>query len=1098
MLRFALGALVILAALPLHASSITSTSPGANEKAAARTANLSASCDQAIDAATVTQSTFLVQGAQSGRIAGTFSTSGSTFTLDPAADLQPGEMIRVTATGGIEDTTSVPLTPRVWGFTAAAADATGVMLRHAALGSGNSQDVVLGDLDGDGDLDAVLGNGGTEPETVWVNDGGGNFSAHPAQPSFGAGNTSAVELGDLDGDGDLDVALGNAAGEAETVWLNDGSGNFTTHPVTPGFGAGDTRGLALGDLDADGDLDAVAANHSADGNTVWLNDGDGTFSANGSFGGPDSLGVSLGDLDTDGDLDAILARDGAETVWLNDGTGAFAAHSATPTFGAALSRAAGLGDLDGDGDLDAVVAGGHADTVWVNDGDGNFTEHPATPELDEDADGTAVEVSDVDGDGDLDALIANDGAAVSVWLNDGDGNLSPHPSAAFFGAGSHTVASGDVDGDGDLDVATASCCAEGAAVFLNSEIAISAVSGATTEAGGTATFTVVLEREPAANVTIQLTSSDTTEARLSAGGAQQDSVTLTFTSADWNDPQTVTIHGQNDSVDDGDVASTIVTAPAVSADPFFSGADPADVTNTNTDDDTAGVTITPESFSIGEGEIKFVSVVLDTQPAGNVVIDFATTNIEEVVVAAHVTFTTANWSTPQAVRIRGSDDRIDDGDRNTAITVAIDVAATADPLYDTIDPADLTVTAIDDDTVGVTVTPLALSVDEVGTTRTFSVHLHTRPVGNVVIDLTSLDTGEATVSPAQLTFPDASWMQSQTATVQGVNDGIEDGDQVSTIAVTVNAAATADPVYHAIEPADVIVTTIERETTTTTLTSSLNPSLSGQTVTFTATVTSATPGAITGTVTFRAGTFILGEGPRLLIDGQASLSISTLSGPFTRSITAQYAGDANFLGSTSAVLSQTVNVSPFGPPPFLTATAATATGVFDIFLQWGQVSGATSYELFVSSNGAPFSLVSPVSTSVFTGVPDTTYLFKVRAIGSSGPSAFSGVEAATTIHWFDKSLVGKGVRVIHVNDLRRAANMIRAAAGLAPAVFTDPVLTEGSTVIKRIHLVEVRAAIDTARAVIGLPPIPYTDPVITANETRVKRVHVEELREAVR
>ena len=103
----------------------------------------------------------------------------------------------------------------------------------------------------------------------------------------------------------------------------------------------------------------------------------------------------------------------------------------------------------------------------------------------------------------------------------------------------------------------------------------------TTEAGGTATFTVVLTTQPTADVTIGLSSSDTTEGTVAPAS-------LTFTTANWNVAQTVTVTGVDDAVDDGNVAYTIVTAPATSSDPTYSGVNAADVTVTNTDNDAAG------------------------------------------------------------------------------------------------------------------------------------------------------------------------------------------------------------------------------------------------------------------------------------------------------------------------------------------------------------------------------------------------------------------------------------------------------------------------------------------------------------------------------
>ena len=112
-------------------------------------------------------------------------------------------------------------------------------------------------------------------------------------------------------------------------------------------------------------------------------------------------------------------------------------------------------------------------------------------------------------------------------------------------------------------------------------ITVSPVSGlVTTEAGGTATFTVVLNTQPTANVTIGLSSSDTTEGTVSPAS-------LTFTTANWNTAQTVTVTGVDDAVDDGNQPYTIVTAAASSSDAGYNGLNPADVSVTNTDNDPA-------------------------------------------------------------------------------------------------------------------------------------------------------------------------------------------------------------------------------------------------------------------------------------------------------------------------------------------------------------------------------------------------------------------------------------------------------------------------------------------------------------------------------
>src|SRR5207237_1121344 len=108
----------------------------------------------------------------------------------------------------------------------------------------------------------------------------------------------------------------------------------------------------------------------------------------------------------------------------------------------------------------------------------------------------------------------------------------------------------------------------------------------TTEAGGTATFSVVLNNAPTYNVTIALNSSNTAEGVISASS-------LTFTPANWNAPQIVTVTGVDDAVNDNDIPYTIVIATAVSADVAYNGVDAPDVSAVNIDDESAAVSILP-------------------------------------------------------------------------------------------------------------------------------------------------------------------------------------------------------------------------------------------------------------------------------------------------------------------------------------------------------------------------------------------------------------------------------------------------------------------------------------------------------------------------
>jgi hypothetical protein len=316
------------------------------------------------------------------------------------------------------------------------------------LGEANSWDVALGDLDGDGDLDAFVANSvqGGAKNAVWINDGRGSFT-HSEQLGYGQG----VALGDVDGDGDLDAVTTHwTENKQSAVWLNDGSGLFTDSGQNLGF----AFSPALGDVDGDGDLDIYLAQMAA--NTVWLNDGSGVFSDTGQrLSTAITAAVVLDDLDGDGDLDALAGGwDEPAKVWLNDGAGAFTEHEQTLSSASVHIHDLALGDVDGDGDLDAftAVASGDPNQVWLNDGGGAFSDN-GQQLYSSLAHGVAL--GDIDGDGDLDALTMHgdrwrDSFGGKIWLNDGTGQFE-ESEAGLGDLYSSQPALGDLDGDGDLD-----------------------------------------------------------------------------------------------------------------------------------------------------------------------------------------------------------------------------------------------------------------------------------------------------------------------------------------------------------------------------------------------------------------------------------------------------------------------------------------------------------------------------------------------------------------------------------------------------------------------------------------------------------------------
>jgi uncharacterized delta-60 repeat protein len=315
-------------------------------------------------------------------------------------------------------------------------------------------------------------------------------------------------------------------------------------------------------------------------------------------------------------------------------------------------------------------------------------------------------------------------------------------------------------------------------------------STAVAESGSTDTFTVVLTAQPASDVVLSVVSGDTGEATV-------DKSTLTFTNGNWNSAQTVTVTGVNDDLDDGNVSATITLAvvDASSADAFDNVANQT-VSAVNADNDTAGFTIahTGGATVVTEdaGTDTF-SLVLNAEPAGNVVLSVSSADTGEVTTGAStVTFTAGNWNSTQNVTLTGVNDDVDDGNVDTTMTIAV-VDGSSSNEFDNVANQTFTVANTDNDEAAFTVSPSATTVTE-GATITVTVVLETSPNTNVMIDISSGDTSELTISSVTVTFTAGNWSVNQTITLTAVDDTDQDGTQNVTLTTAVNDAAS-DPAY---------------------------------------------------------------------------------------------------------------------------------------------------------------------------------------------------------------------------------------------------------------------------------------------------------------
>jgi hypothetical protein len=248
-------------------------------------------------------------------------------------------------------------------------------------------------------------------------------------------------------------------------------------------------------------------------------------------------------------------------------------------------------------------------------------------------------------------------------------------------------------------------------------------------------------------------------------------------------------------VDDGDVAYTIITSPAVSGDGNYSGVNPSDVSVTNNDNDVIGFTITPTTglLTSESGLTDTFDVVLNTIPTASVTLPLSSSDPSEGTIdKPSLTFPVLDWNKPQTVTITGVDDFIADGFVNYQIQTG---PATGGD-YNLINPIDVSVTNADNDTPGITTSPnsdLWTSEGGASKTETIQILLQSEPTTPVLLTIESSDTGEGTVSPSSILIdPDLGWPAApKEFTVIGVDDCKNGGDNY-TVTIT---ATSDDPDY---------------------------------------------------------------------------------------------------------------------------------------------------------------------------------------------------------------------------------------------------------------------------------------------------------------
>eukprot|EP01063_Lacrimia_lanifica_P026970 TRINITY_DN3723_c0_g1_i10.p1 TRINITY_DN3723_c0_g1~~TRINITY_DN3723_c0_g1_i10.p1 ORF type:complete len:457 (+),score=23.09 TRINITY_DN3723_c0_g1_i10:1013-2383(+) len=386
--------------------------------------------------------------------------------------------------------------------------------------------------------------------------------------------------------------------------------------------------------------------------------------------------------------------------------------------------------------------------------------------------------------------IQNTGGALNAQFTD------PHPGQPkqftlvyrISGGEAVTVTSGENEGDINVEVNV------GAPVVNRDDdgVLLSDLSGTVDETGAVGTFTVVLGSQPSGgSVAVAFSSSDTTEGTINPSS-------LSFTTATWAVPQTVSVTGLDDDIDDGDVGFTIDASISGTMDVAYANLQVLGVLVTNINDDTAGVTVGSISGNTGEdGTTATFTVKLDTDPVAEVVIALESNDISEGTVnPSALTFEAGDgtWTVDQTVIVVGLNDNIDDGDATFSIVASI--SSMSDHVYEALSWENLLVTNRDDDTARIVFGYVSGKVDESGSTARFTVKLDTEPTGDVIVEMRSSNEAEGQLSPQALTFgvSEWSWERPQTVSVWGIDDSITDGNTPFAV-YSFTDGRTLDPNY---------------------------------------------------------------------------------------------------------------------------------------------------------------------------------------------------------------------------------------------------------------------------------------------------------------
>jgi hypothetical protein len=323
-------------------------------------------------------------------------------------------------------------------------------------------DVVLADINGDAKPDILLAGGGSNAAGVLLNTGSGTFQPVVRYSTGGGSYPQGIAVNDVNSDGQSDIITANYLGNSISVLPGNGNGTFQAAVAYATGSYSAPADVAVGDINSDGKLDIITANYNNATVGVFINNGNGTFQPIITYSaGPNCNPISVvaTDVNGDGKADIITGNyfGNAAGVLLNDGYGSFQPIVLYPTSTGDHTHNVAVADLNSDGRPDIITANTNNNAAGVMLGNGNGTfQSMVSYVIGPNQYGYDIAVADITGDTKPDLVVVN-GSSNAAEVLPGNGN-GTFQLFSLFGTGSNSapnkVAVADLNGDNKPDIVT--------------------------------------------------------------------------------------------------------------------------------------------------------------------------------------------------------------------------------------------------------------------------------------------------------------------------------------------------------------------------------------------------------------------------------------------------------------------------------------------------------------------------------------------------------------------------------------------------------------------------------------------------------------------